>query len=120
MGNSPGSGGVVSVAFNDTIWQKLNAVMCNTTSIEEPLVIQNQLTIFPNPFSSHATLLLDNALQNGTISVYNKFGQLVKEMKNMSGKVFNIDRGNLASGLYFVRLTTEGKTITANSVLVYD
>lgn len=120
MGNSPGSGGLVSVAFNDTIWQKLNAVMCNTTSIAAPLTTQNQLAMYPNPFSSQATLRLDNAIQKGTISVYNSYGQLVKEMKNISGKAFTIERDNLASGLYFVRLTTDNKTIATTSILVND
>ena len=48
MGNATNDS-EVSVLFNDTIWQKLNQVICNTSDIESVHTKSVELTISPNP-----------------------------------------------------------------------
>jgi len=62
--------------------------------------------IYPNPFSMQTTLRTDKFFKDATLTVYNSFGQQVKQIKNISGQTVTLFRDNLASGLYFVRLTT--------------
>ncbi|MBI3501014.1 MAG: T9SS type A sorting domain-containing protein [Bacteroidetes bacterium] len=77
--------------------------------------VEIDFTIFPNPFSSQTTLRIDNSFHNATLTVYNSFGQTVKQIKNISGQTVVLSRDNLASGLYFVRLTEENKTTHLDS-----
>ena len=66
-----------------------------------------ETTIFPNPCSIQTTLKTANPLHSATLSVYNSFGQMVKQINNISGQSVVITCDNLASGLYFIRLTEE-------------
>ncbi|MBI3501190.1 MAG: T9SS type A sorting domain-containing protein [Bacteroidetes bacterium] len=63
------------------------------------------LTLSPNPFSTQTTLQTAIPLHNATLTVDNCFGQTVAQIKNISGQTITFHRDNLASGLYFVRLT---------------
>ncbi|MBI4931356.1 MAG: T9SS type A sorting domain-containing protein [Bacteroidetes bacterium] len=67
--------------------------------------IENSIILFPNPFSSQTTLHTDNYLTNATLTVYNSFGQVVKQIKNINGQTVTLTRDNLPSGLYFIRLS---------------
>ncbi|MBI3501606.1 MAG: T9SS type A sorting domain-containing protein [Bacteroidetes bacterium] len=78
----------------------------NPTSINE-ITQTYSLRIFPNPFSTQTTLRTDNLLHNATLTVDNCFGQTVAQIKNINGRTVTFSRDNLASGLYFVRLTEE-------------
>jgi len=64
----------------------------------------SEFSFFPNPFSTQTTLHSDNLLHNATLMVYNCFGQKVRSLV-ISHSPLVIERGNLASGLYFIRLT---------------
>jgi D-alanyl-D-alanine carboxypeptidase len=75
------------------------------------------LTIYPNPFSSEATITSGRVLHNATMKVYNCFGQCVKKMKNISGEKVALQRGNLVRGLYFVELA-EGGDVSARYRLI--
>ncbi|MBI4931019.1 MAG: T9SS type A sorting domain-containing protein [Bacteroidetes bacterium] len=76
--------------------------------------------IFPNPFSTQTTLLIDIPLNNATLTVYNSFGQTVKEIKNISGQTVTLSRDNLLSGLYFIRLTEDSKVIATDKLVITD
>jgi len=78
------------------------------------------INLYPNPFFSHTILQTDNILQNATLTVYNSFGQQVKQMVNISGQTVTLFRDNLPSGLYFVRLTQTSKVITADKLIITD
>ncbi|MBI3502962.1 MAG: PKD domain-containing protein [Bacteroidetes bacterium] len=77
------------------------------------------VTIFPNPFSTQTVLQTDNLLHNATLTVYNCFGQTVAQIKNISGQTVTFSRGNLSSGLYFVRLTTPSPVLGEGGGEVY-
>jgi len=73
-------------------------------------------TIYPNPFSSQTTLQTDIQLHNATLTVDNCYGQTVAQIKNLSGQTVTFSRGNLPSGLYFVRITTPSLNPSPNAV----
>ena len=78
----------------------------------------NLFSIFPNPFSSTTTLRTDKNFKDATLIVYNLFGQEVKEMKNISGQSITLQRDNLPSGLYFIRLMQDNKIIATDKLVV--
>jgi hypothetical protein len=81
---------------------------------------QNKISVYPNPFSAQATLQTDNLLKNATLTVYNYFGQTVKEIKNISGQTVTFSRDNLPGGLYFIRITQDSKMISADKFVITD
>ena len=92
-------------------------IINGTTGIES-LHKERRLKIFPNPFSTQTTFQTGSIFNDATLTVYNAFGQVVKQIKNVSGQTATLFRDNLASGLYFVRLTEENKIIAADKLLI--
>lgn len=75
---------------------------------------------YPNPFSSQMTLQTNNVFKKATLTVYNSFGQQVKQIKNVSGQSFTLQRDNLSSGLYFLQLTQDNKILTTDKIVITD
>jgi hypothetical protein len=103
--------------YNDIFIAKLSTTV--TIGIEENNFIY-EITVFPNPFSSQATLQTGNLLHNATLTVDNVFGQTVKQIKNISGQKIVLSRDNLVSGLYFIHLTEDNKTIATKKLIITD
>jgi hypothetical protein len=78
------------------------------------------IALFPNPFSTQTILKTDKYLQNATLTIYDCFGQTVKEIKNISGKTITLLRNNLPTGFYFVRLKEYNKTFYTNKLIISD
>ena len=77
----------------------------------------NSLSVYPNPASSVATILM-NTKENATatISVLNALGQTVivpaNVLLNTGSQSYEIQVGNLATGLYLVKVSVNGETST--------
>ncbi|MBK5284677.1 MAG: T9SS type A sorting domain-containing protein [Bacteroidia bacterium] len=93
---------------------------CLSTSISEQTISELSAFLFPNPFTKETTLQTDRILSNATLTVYNCFGQTVKQIKNISGQTVTLHRDNLPSGLYFIHLTQDHKEIIATKLIVTD
>jgi hypothetical protein len=78
------------------------------------------IAVFPNPFSITTTLQLSQVLNRGTLTIYNMHGQAVKRIDNLIGQTVIFNRGNLASGLYFVQLSQDNKIIASDKILIKD
>ena len=83
-------------------------------------IINTRFNIYPNPFSTQTTLQTGDLFKNATLTVYNCFGQAVKEIKNINGQGVTLQRDNLPSGLYFIRLMQEDKTFATEKVIITD
>jgi|CXWL01.1.fsa_nt_gi hypothetical protein len=82
--------------------------------------LNEAISIFPNPFNSQTTLQTAKYLINASLTVYNSVGQTVKRIDNLSGQTVLFHRYNLPSGLYFVRLTQDGNTISSDKFVITD
>ena len=80
----------------------------------------NAYSIYPNPFSTQTTLQTDVPLKNATLTLYNCFGQTVAQIKNINEQTVVFSRDNLASGLYFLQLTEDGKIVAADKLVIED
>ena len=101
------------------LYTYLKSVSCSTIAGINSM--QNSKTVinaYPNPFSTQTTLKTDQTLKNATLTVYNSFGQQVKEIKNISGQTVVLNRDNLASGLYFIRLTEDNKNFYIGKLVI--
>ena len=87
-----------------------------TTAIPQDIT-QSKVTIFPNPFSSATTLQTNVPLVNATLTVYNIYGETVMQRNAINGQSVLLLRENMASGVYFIRIS-EGSKIIATSKIV--
>ena len=95
-------------------------VTCTPMGIRGDKPLDNGISIYPNPFSSATTLQTDNLLKNATLTAVNCFGQTIKQIKNISGQSITLQRDNLPSGLYFLRITEESKAIATKKLIITD
>ena len=99
----------------------LAPINCNNfTPVVENNTQKVNCFIYPNPFSSQTTLQTDKTFKDATLTVYSLYGQSVKQINNLSGQTIILNRDNLPSGLYFVRLTEENKIITVDKLVIKD
>lgn len=98
MGNAP-DGNEVPFLMNDTLWQKLNLVMCNTNAISQSSDLQENTRAFPNPFSN--TIQLQNTTGNAYFTLMNMYGEILFEGKNIE----NEDFSHLRGGIYCLKIT---------------
>jgi hypothetical protein len=93
----------------------------NVTSIGiTKIANSNAFSVYPNPFSTQTTLVASNVLNDATFIIYNAFGQQVKQMENIYGQTITFQRDHLTSGLYFIHLIQDRKTIAIKKLVLID
>jgi hypothetical protein len=90
------------------------------TALDEKGDVDKQDLIFPNPFSFQTTLRTAKVLKNATLTLYNAFGQQVKQIINISGQAVIIHRDNLPTGLYYLKLTQDNQTIATDKLVIKE
>lgn len=78
------------------------------------------LSIFPNPFSNLTTINSDVTLRNATLTLYNIYGQMVKQILNISGQTVELHRRNISNGLYLILLTDGSMVFSIDKILITD
>jgi len=97
----------------------------DTNTICQPVgIIEYQknmsLKIAPNPFNNVCIIQTDKVFDNSTLIVYNSYGQIVKQIKNISGQSITLHRDNLPSGIYFLQLTQDNEILTTDKIIITD
>src|SRR5258705_872665 len=81
--------------------------------------LTNSVILFPNPFSSSATLTFNtNNFSEGTIEIKNILGASVSPPKHFSGNTIQLQRNNLPSGIYFYTVTTKANQILNGKFII--
>ncbi len=97
-------------------------------SIEENIISANQnyLECYPNPFNPEITISLNigKDITNSCINIYNLKGQRVKQYKDIqkSDSIIwsgiNESGANVSSGVYFVTLNSNNKTLAFKKITI--
>ena len=83
-----------------------------TVGIDESLANKEDVSIFPIP-TSHQLSIISNQLNINRIDIINITG---KALKTITTDLNSINVANLPSGIYFIKLVTDVKTITKKFV----
>jgi hypothetical protein len=99
-----------ALAFNGTV----------PLGINELPDADKKVSIYPNPFSSSATLTINATISadNNTIEICNVLGQTVRTITNVNTSSITIERGSLQSGIYFYRLINAGNLVSTGKFIV--
>jgi hypothetical protein len=79
-----------------------------------------EISVYPNPFWTSATIETDEPMHNATLSIYNTWGQLVKRLTNISGRQYSLERDGLPPGIYLLKVREGNKAVAQVKVLVTD
>lgn len=107
------------ILHHNGVFEKLVRYMINVDMISgvEENVTVNKVNVYPNPtdgITNIAVNLVNDASVN--VTVYNVYGQLVQVINdsklNQGANNLTLNASNLASGIYLVKVTIDGETIT--------
>lgn len=118
-----------SISFGPWLLNNLNSLQYNSnifiTKINASVGIENNsnekfITIFPNPFSSEATIDFDDNLIKVSAWIFNVQGDLVREIGEIIGNSFIINKEDLSNGVYFMKLITNRNELTYQKFVICD
>ncbi|MEZ4948443.1 MAG: T9SS type A sorting domain-containing protein, partial [Saprospiraceae bacterium] len=105
---------------NDQFLLRIRGEYDILTSEKHPITNQN-ISIAPNPMKEQALINLEGAdLIPGKLfqlELYNLNGQIV-EAQNFLGTKFYLSRNGLPSGMYFFRISQEGRTLASGQIIM--
>lgn len=82
----------------------------------EEMEIDKGISIYPNPTNVSFNIFTSQQIKNGSVEIYNVIGELI-----FSQKIINqqntIDLKNQSSGLYFVKVISDGEVIGMKKVV---
>lgn len=79
-----------------------------------------EIKLYPNPFNLQTTIQVNHVLKDATLTLYNSYGQLVKQMKNITEQTIILHRNNLINGLYFLKITQGNNIIAVDKLVIVD
>lgn len=83
----------------------------NILSVPQPIADANEISIYPNPANDYVMIETKNSsLQKVELS--DIAGRLLIHHEKISSPKITIERGNLSAGIYFLKITSDGKTVT--------
>lgn len=95
------------------------AETCPATTGVENLLLDNNLTISPNPFSDFATIRFENNDQEVFhLQIRNSIGQVVKEVVQFTGNEIQFSKGNHPSGMYFLTLINPKGQVYSSQMII--
>ncbi|HRY32189.1 MAG TPA: hypothetical protein P5531_04410 [Bacteroidales bacterium] len=91
---------------------------CNLPVGHEEKDLDDAFSMLPNPASSVVILQSKYLLQGATLSVFNCYGQKIREIHNMAGTTCTIDCSGLSQGLYIFSLMMPDKAAHCGKMLI--
>lgn len=92
---------------------KCTSARISETDFETMEITEISSVAYPNPFTGETTIKLANGNTSSSIQVYNATGKLVEEATATGEYTFG---NNLISGIYFIKISTNGKNETMKLV----
>lgn len=106
--------------YTPRIWNGTIDYCMGITSVEQHNNTTTTVNVFPNPFNTTTTFLIDaqQPADNMQLSIYDGNGRLVRQVTNISTNTVTIDREGLAGGMYFYMLTSNNQLLTNGKLII--
>lgn len=107
------SGTVMTTAINATMTPG-----CFATGIASLDDANDAVTIYPNPFNTTATIIINDQFQteNNRLTLYNDLGEVVMNVI-ITKQTTTLDTSNLRSGIYFFNVIGNDKIIQSGHII---
>lgn len=117
QGNSAGGFSLAASAFDNVLWDYINKLTCNTTSLSHNTV--ENINLYPNP-------TFDNVIINNSnktiyaIKVYDLLGNVLQTETNTSNNAtISINFSNYSNGVYIIEAENAYKQTTRQKIVKY-
>lgn len=87
--------------------------------VEDNVLTSNSIKIFPNPAGSEFNIS-QNLTSNGTVELFDVSGKKLRDLFNgnfQTAKTINIKTEGMPAGVYFLRINSEGQSVTKKVVV---
>ena len=107
--NIPGQGSIYAIetdangCVGDTV--SLAVTIFQSTDINENQT--TNISIYPNPFTKSTFISITNITSNYQLTLYDITGQKVLEQEDLNKNTYELERGTLSKGMYFLEIKTE-------------
>ncbi|MFA5781899.1 MAG: T9SS type A sorting domain-containing protein [Bacteroidales bacterium] len=89
------------------------------SSIKEIENNHSRIYIMPNPVDNFATIKFDNFKNEiFKLTIYNPFGQIIKQIENIKTNQIEIYKNDLTSGLYFIQLRNSYSILGTSKLII--
>ncbi len=110
------SGKWYSGSGSELLFVKLNS---NGTVRTNELPSNSLCKVFPNPFSQSTILQCENSgTEDYILTLFDREGRNLRTVKTVSSDHIEIERGNLASGIYFYQLRSNREIIATGKFII--
>lgn len=113
MGNSV-DGNDVSFLLNDTIWQKINRLVCNSTATNA-IKQEKNILIYPNPANENISIQYENLYFD--IELFDIIGNKITS-KSSCFNSEKINTKDFKNGIYFLRIISDKKVIGYKKIII--
>jgi hypothetical protein len=115
MGNAP-NGNEVPFMMNDTIWQKMNRLVCNST-YTNAIKQEKNIVIYPNPAKENITIQYENIYFD--VELFDIIGNKITS-KSSCFNSEKINTKDFKNGIYFLRIISDKKVIGYKKIIISD
>ncbi len=114
---TPGILGNFAVIINDNGCVDTSScyLISTTVGLDEELINQ-QIQVSPNPFTSSTTITFSEEQKNTSIKVMNVLGECVFQ-STINTRQSTIDMSSLSKGIYFVRIEDENRNVVNKKII---
>ncbi len=77
----------------------------------------NEITCFPNPFSSSTTIQFSKEQSNTQVTILNLLGEVLNTL-NFSGNKLKLEKDELADGIYLLQVMDSDKNSVTKKIIV--
>jgi hypothetical protein len=107
--------------INKNVFYQLENVLNNSTTENHDIPNKkNTVAIYPNPFTTSTLIKLNSPAVNASLYVYNLYGQLVREVNAINEDAIVLQKDNLQSGIYFIKLIQDNIEVISEKLIVTD
>ncbi len=104
---------------SNLLFKVSEAPVCSGSTAVKDLLLDNNLRVVPNPFSSHVMIQFDNP-DNKSYNLYitDVTGKLIRNISDIRGSQVRLERKSMTAGMYFAHLRDEaGRFATAKLIV---
>jgi hypothetical protein len=114
----PTTNGSYTVEVTSTLGCVATTPAIISTDVPDTMA-ENGFIVVPNPFTQHARLIADETLPNGsTVTLVDRMGREVNSFIGSGLQTLDMDCGQVAGGLYMVRIERPGRTPITQRVVI--
>ena len=104
----------VTSICDETNSESSDTIMVSTKNVGVDNYLEAKVSIYPNPTTGQFTIYNGQLIMNN-VAVYDVYGKLLSTM-SANGSTVEVDLGQYAAGVYFLRISTENGVVTKRIV----